>query len=62
MSRNTHINKEIPLSKIYEVKADLKQYPEFYEKITFIEDIYVGETVKYAIKNVEKQFKQAMHD
>lgn len=50
MSRNAYINKEIPLSKIHEVKADLKRYVEFYEKITFIEDIYAGETVKYAIK------------
>ena len=50
MSRNAYINKEIPLSKIHEVKADLKRYVEFYEKITFIEDIYAGETVKYAIE------------
>ena len=46
MSRNAYINKKIPLSKIHEVKADLKHYIEFYEKITFIEDIYAGETVK----------------
>lgn len=50
MGRNAYINKEIPLSKIHEVKADLKRYIEFYEKITFIEDIYAGEIVKYAIK------------
>ena len=50
MSRNAYINKKIPLSKIHEVKADLKRYIEFYEKITFIEDIYAGETVKYAIE------------
>ena len=50
MSRHAYINKEIPLSKIHEVKADLKRHIEFYEKITFIEDIYAGETVKYAIK------------
>ena len=50
MSRNAYINKDIPLSKIHEVKADLKHYIEFYEKITFIEDIYAGETVKYAIE------------
>lgn len=31
MSRNAYINKEIPLSKIHEVKADLKSYIEFYE-------------------------------
>ena len=43
-------NKDIPLSKIHEVKADLKHYIEFHEKITFIEDIYAGETVKYAIE------------
>ena len=43
-------NKYIPLSKIHEVKADLKHYIEFHEKITFIEDIYAGETVKYAIE------------
>ena len=50
MSRNAYINKDIPLSKIHEVKADLKYYIEFYKKITFIEDIYAGETVKYAIE------------
>ena len=38
MGRNAYIIKEIPLSKIYEVKADLNLYVEFYEKITFIED------------------------
>lgn len=54
MSRNAYINKEIPLSKIHEVKADLKRYVEFYEKITFIKDIYTGETVKYAIEKSEK--------
>ncbi|MCQ2970344.1 MAG: helix-turn-helix domain-containing protein [archaeon] len=50
MSRNAYINKEIPISKIHEVKADLKHCIEFYEKITFIEDIYAGEKVKYAIE------------
>ena len=54
MGRHAYINKEIPLSKIHEVKADLKWYIEFYEKITFIEDIYAGETVKYAIEKREK--------
>ena len=49
MSRTAYVNKEIPLSKIHEVKADLKRYIEFYEKIVFIEDMYAGETVKYAI-------------
>ena len=50
MSRTAYVNKEIPLSKIHEVKSDLKRYIEFYEKIVFIEDIYAGETVKYAIE------------
>lgn len=50
MTRKAYINKEIPLSKIHEVKADLKRYIEFYEKIIFIEDMYAGETVKYAIE------------
>ena len=54
MGRNTYINKEIPISKIHEVKADLKRYIEFYEKIIFIEDIYSGETVKYAIEKRAK--------
>ena len=54
MSRNAYINKEIPLSKIHEVKADLKYYIKFYEKITFIEDIYAGETVKYVIEKCGK--------
>ncbi|WP_296861499.1 hypothetical protein [uncultured Methanobrevibacter sp.] len=54
MSRNAYINKEIPISKIHEVKEDLKCYVEFYEKITFIKDIYTGETVKYAIEKSEK--------
>lgn len=50
MSRTAYVNKKIPLSKIHEVKADLKRYIEFYEKIVFIEDMYAGETVKYAIE------------
>ncbi|WP_220607754.1 hypothetical protein [Methanobrevibacter oralis] len=53
MSRKAYINKDIPLSKIHEVKADLKHYIEFYEKITFIEDIYLK-------RNVEKQFQMVM--
>lgn len=50
MSRNAYINKEIPVSKIHEVKSDLKRNIELYEKLTFIEDLYAGETVKYAIE------------
>jgi len=45
ISRN-YINEEIPLSKIHEVNADLNHYIEFCE--------HTGETVKYAIENVEK--------
>ncbi len=48
--RKAYVNKKFPLSKIHEVKADLKRHIEFYEKITFIEDMYAGETVKYAIE------------
>lgn len=35
MTRKAYINKEITLSKIHEVKHDLKRYIEFYEKIIF---------------------------
>lgn len=44
-----YLNKEIPLSKIHEIKADLKRYVEFYEKITFIEDTYDGDILNHMI-------------
>ena len=50
MTRKAYVNTKIPISKIYKVKAQLKRHVEFYEKVTFIEDLYSGETVKYAIK------------
>ena len=50
MGRNILINKDIPLSKIRSEKARIKSEWAYFEKLTFIEDIYAGENVNYAIK------------
>ena len=50
MGRNAIVNKEIPLSKIKERKSEIRSEWQLYEQLTFIEDIYAGETVKYAIE------------
>ncbi len=46
LTKKSHFLKFMKLKLL----KDLKRYIEFYEKITFIEDIYAGETVKYAIE------------
>ena len=50
MGRNAIVNKEIPLSKIKERKSEIRSEWQLYEQLTFIEDIYHGENVNYAIK------------
>ena len=56
MGRNVLINKDIPLSQIRSEKAKIKSEWAYFEKLTFIEDIYSGENVNYAI---EKRGKSA---
>lgn len=50
MGRNATINKEISLDEIRREKAKVKSEWAYFEKLTFIEDIYAGEQVKYAIE------------
>lgn len=56
MGRNVLINKDISLSEIRREKAKIKNEWAYFEKLTFIEDIYAGENVNYAI---EKRGKTA---
>ena len=56
MGRNILINKDIPLSKIRSEKARIKSEWAYFEKLTFIEDVYAGKNVNYAI---EKRGKTA---
>lgn len=58
MGRNILINKDIPLSKIRSEKARIKSEWAYFEKLTFIEDVYGGENVNYAIENEVKLHKQ----
>jgi len=50
MSRPANIKKEVSITEIRRVKRDLHKFIELYDKITFIEDLYSGETVKSAIE------------
>lgn len=56
MGRHAIINKEIPLEEIRKEKARVKTEWSYFEKLTFIEDLYADEEVKYA---VEKRGKTA---
>lgn len=56
MGRNVLINKDISLREIRREKAKIKSEWAYFEKLTFIEDIYAGENVNYAI---EKRGKTA---
>ncbi len=56
MGRNVFINKEIPLDEIRREKSEIKKEWAYFEKLTFIEDVYAGENVNYAI---EKRGKTA---
>jgi len=56
MGRNVLINKDISISEIRREKAKIKSEWAYFEKLTFIEDIYAGENVNYAI---EKRGKTA---
>ena len=49
MSRQAYINKDISITEIRRVKRDLQKFVDLYEKVTFIEELYCGETVKSAI-------------
>ena len=50
MSRQAYIRKDISITEIRNVKRDLQKFVDLYDKITFIEDLYSGETVKYSIE------------
>lgn len=50
MGRKIFINKETSIKKIRKEKRKIKDNWELYEKLTFIEDLYHEETVKYAIE------------
>lgn len=54
MGRPVSINKTIPISQIRRVKRDLQKFIELYDKVTFIEDLYNGETVVSAIEKKNK--------
>ena len=56
MGRNVLINKDISLNEIRREKAKIKSEWAYFEKLTFIEDVYAGENVNYAI---EKRGKTA---
>ena len=50
MGRNAYIDKSIPIQEIWKEKQKIKKEWAYFEKLTFIEDVYAGETVKYAIE------------
>ena len=50
MRRSANIKKEVPITEIRRVKRDLHKFIELYDKITFIEELYAGETVKSAME------------
>lgn len=56
MGRKININKEIPIEDIRTEKSKIKSEWAYFEKLTFIEDVYAGENVNYAI---EKRGKTA---
>lgn len=50
MSRQAYIKKDVPITEIRKVKRDLEKFLDLYEKVTFIEEMYDGETVKSAME------------
>lgn len=54
MSRQAYIKKDIPISQIRSVKRDLHKFLDLYEKVTFIEELYDGETVKDSMEKRDK--------
>ena len=50
MGRQANIRKDIPISEIRRVKRDLHKFIELYDKVTFIEEIYNGETVSSSME------------
>ena len=54
MSRPVQIDKDVPITEIRKIKSDLKKFVLLYEKITFIEEIYAGKSVKEAMESRNK--------
>lgn len=50
MSRQAYIKKDVPITEIRRVKRDLQKFIDLYDKVTFIEELYDGETVKSAME------------
>jgi len=50
MGRQAYIKKDIPITEIRKVKRDLQKFVDLYEKVSFIEDLYGGETIKSAME------------
>lgn len=50
MSRQAYIKKDVPITEIRKVKRDLEKFLDLYEKVTFIEELYDGVTVKSAME------------
>lgn len=50
MSRQAYIKKDVPITEIRKVKRDLEKFLDLYEKVTFIEELYEGDTVKSAME------------
>lgn len=50
MSRQAYIKKDVPITEIRKVKRDLEKFLDLYEKVTFIEELYDGATVKSAME------------
>ena len=50
MSRQAYIRNDVPITEIRKVKRDLEKFVVLYEKVTFLEEIYSGETVKSAME------------
>lgn len=50
MGRQAYIKKSLPISEIRKIKRDLQKFVDLYEKVTFIEELYSGETVKSAME------------
>ena len=50
MARKAFVDKTISRNSIRETKREYRQYIEAYDRLTFIEDLYGGKTVKEASK------------
>lgn len=54
MSRPVNIKKDIPISQIRKIKRSYQKYVNFYYKVSFIEEIYNGASIKEAIEKYGK--------